>query len=78
MATHRLFQAAIGLPLTAFSAVCSAAPVSAGGSQLEALRRQKDELEDQMQKAVDEDDFDEATRLQEVIDELSDKIDELE
>ena len=42
------------------------------------MRRQKEELEDQMQTAVDNDDFDEATRLQEVIDELSEKIDALE
>ena len=35
-------------------------------------------MEDKMQAAVDNDDFDEATRLQEVIDELGDKIDALE
>ena len=31
-----------------------------------------------MQQAVDADDFDEASRLQEIIDELSDKIEALE
>ena len=44
---------------------------------LAELRRQQNEAEE-MQAAVDADDFDEASRLQEVIDELSDKIADLE
>ena len=47
-------------------------------SELDQLKKEKEELEDRMQVEVDNDNFDEATRLQEMIDELSDKIDALE
>ena len=51
---------------------------SGGLSELDQLKKEKEELEDRMQVEVDNDNFDEATRLQEMIDELSDKIDALE
>ena len=49
-----------------------------GAAELERLQKEKETMEDQMQAAVDADDFDEASRLQEIIDELGDQIDALE
>ena len=61
------------------SAGTASGNVDAGsGDVLAELRRQQNEAEEEMQAAVDADDFDEASRLQEVIDELSDKIADLE
>ena len=52
--------------------------VDAGASRLAALRNSLEEAEDQMQNAVDNDDFDAASELQEVVDELTDEIETLE
>ena len=55
-------------------------PDAAGGvaEQIAELRRQKDKTEEQMQAAVDNDDFDEADRLQTVLADLDTKMAELE
>ena len=53
----------------------AASGVGVGGlSELEKMRKEKEALEDQIQAAVDADDFDEASRLQEVIEELDEMI----
>ena len=49
-----------------------------GASRLAALRNRLEEAEDQMQTAVDDDDFEAASELQEVVDALTDEIDQLE
>lgn len=49
-----------------------------GASRLVALRNRLEEAEDQMQIAVDNDDFEAASELQEVVDALTDEIDQLE
>ena len=55
-------------------------PAVGGGvaEQIAELRRQKDKAEEQMQAAVDNDDFDEADRLQTVLADLDTKMAELE
>jgi len=55
----------------------AAAAAAGPPSELDRLRREKEVTEDQMQAAVDNDDFDEASRLQEIIDELGDRIEAL-
>ena len=42
------------------------------------LRARKEEAEDKMQTAVDDDDFEAASELQELVDALADEIDQLE
>ena len=46
--------------------------------QLAELRARKEEAEDKMQTAVDDDDFEAASELQELVDALADEIDQLE
>ena len=50
----------------------------AGASPLAALRKQLEEAEDKMQSAVDNDDFEAASELQELVDELTDEIERLQ
>ena len=56
-------------------------PAADGGGEnaarLEALRAELDAKEDAMQAAVDRDDFEEAARLQDEVDVLSEEIDAL-
>ena len=49
-----------------------------GASRLAVLRIRLEAAEDQMQTAVDDDDFEVASELQEVVNELTDEIDQLE
>ena len=49
-----------------------------GASRLAELRARKEEAEDKMQTAVDDDDFEAASELQELVDALADEIDQLE
>ena len=42
------------------------------------MRARKEEAEDKMQTAVDDDDFEAASELQELVDALADEIDQLE
>ena len=66
--------------MTPAAAVSSAGEAGGddGGSEVDRLQKAKEVLEEQMQLAVDNDDFDEATRLQERIDELDEQIEALE
>jgi hypothetical protein len=50
------------------------APPGMAGAELEAVHREKDLLMEKMQAAVDEDDFEEATRLQDIVDDLDRKM----